>query len=187
MIKAEVTDQATVVNILTTAFADNLSVNYIVSQDNKSEKIKALMNYSFEQCMLFGNVYLSNDRKACALILYPQHKKTTLKSIWLDIQLILKSIGFSKAKQALKRESQIKKIQPKVNMAYLWFIGVVPENQQSGIGSKLLKEVITEAERNELPVFLETSTLKNLPWYERFGFKVYDKLDLTYTLYFLKH
>eukprot|EP01037_Dinobryon_pediforme_P007121 gene7121-7187_t len=89
--------------------------------------------------------------------------------------------------QALNRESAIKKLQPKVDMAYLWFIGVDPIVQHKGSGSKLLSEVIDLANRQILPVFLETSTLTNLPWYKRFGFEIYEELDLGYKLYFLKN
>lgn len=35
-------------------------------------------------------------------------------------------------------------------------------------------------------MYLETSMPENLPWYERFGFRIYDRLELGYTLYFLK-
>ena len=65
--------------------------------------------------------------------------------------------------------------------------GVNPANQKNGVGSKLLQEIIVHAKQQDRPVFLETSTLKNLPWYERFGFKIYDKLELSYTLYFLSN
>jgi len=37
-----------------------------------------------------------------------------------------------------------------------------------------------------VPVYLETSTLKNMPWYKRMGFEVYDEVELSYTLFFLK-
>jgi ribosomal protein S18 acetylase RimI-like enzyme len=71
-------------------------------------------------------------------------------------------------------------------MLYLWFIGVAPAEQHKGHGSSLLTAILAMSAKLNLPLFLETSTLKNLPWYERFGFGIYDKLDLTYTLYFLK-
>jgi ribosomal protein S18 acetylase RimI-like enzyme len=187
MIKANNVDKNSIIQLLSSAFEDNQSVNYIVLNDDKrTERIAALMDYSFEMCSLFGEVWLSDDRKACALLLYPQNKKTTLSAILLDIKLIFKSIGIGRIKKALDRESKIKSKQSKEPMAYLWFIGVEPSEQGKGIGSKLLQEVITYAENRQLPVYLETSTLKNLPWYERHGFETYDQLDLTYTLYFLK-
>jgi len=186
MKKAEPTDKALIVEILCSSFENNLSVNYIVKQDaNRCKRIAALMDYSFEMCNLFGNVWLSDDRKACALVLYPQLKKSTLKAIVLDVKLILTAIGIGGIKKALDREAKIKLKQPRKAMAYLWFIGVDPAAQHEGVGSKLLQEVINEASNKQLPVYLETSTVKNLPWYERFGLKIYDQLDLSYTLYFL--
>ncbi|QEM03092.1 GNAT family N-acetyltransferase [Mucilaginibacter rubeus] len=187
MKKADNNDKQTIIDLLTAAFEDNQSVNYIVRNDDKRrERIAALMDYSFEMCSLFGEVWLSDDRKACALVLYPQAKKATLSAILLDVKLIIKAIGLGGIKKALDRESKIKAKQSKEPMTYLWFIGVEPSEQGKGIGSKLLQEVIKDAETRQLPVYLETSAVKNLPWYERHGFKIYEQLDLTYTLYFLK-
>ena len=177
-----------VTELLSEAFNDNLSVNYIVRQDEKlRQRIYALMEYSFEVCFLFGKIWLSEDRKACALVLYPHQKKNTLKSIWLDIKLIFTAIGLDGIQKALDREAKIKAKQPKEPMAYLWFICVGSLYQHYGTGSKLLKCVIADAVQQNLPVYLETSTERNLLWYERYGFVEYDKLDLSYTLHFLKH
>ncbi|WP_316777978.1 GNAT family N-acetyltransferase [Pedobacter antarcticus] len=187
MKEAELIDRNLVLELLFKSFKENLSVNYIIRQDNKRlERIRALMGYSIDVCTLFGKVWLSDNKQACALVLYPHVKKTTLRSVWLNLNLIFRSIGIGGISKAIKRESLIKGKQLKENMAYLWFIGVDPEHQHSGVGSKLLEEVIADAENKNLPVFLETSTLQNLPWYDRFAFHIYDELLLTYTLYFLK-
>lgn len=188
MIIAKITDKERIINLLANAFADNLSVKYIIQKDDKRlEHIKALMDYSFKVCNRFGKVFLSNDRRACALVLYPHHKKTTLLSVWLDIKLIFTAIGINNIKKALEREAKINAKQTNVPMAYLWFIGVDLHHQQSGIGSTLLKEVIADAKQQSLPVYLETSTKRNLPWYKKYGFVEYDQLNLGYTLHFLKY
>lgn len=187
MIKAVYSDKNLVVGILTDSFETNQSVNYIVKQDKKRVKrIRSLMDYSFEVCYSFGEVFLSDDKKACALILFPDKKKTTLKSILLDVKLILSSVGVSNIRKALNRESKIKAIQPKELMYYLWFIGVDPKHQNSGIGTELLNDVIKDSNLMERPIYLETSTLNNLPWYKKFGFDIYNELDLNYKLFFLK-
>lgn len=102
-------------------------------------------------------------------------------------EIIFQAIGLGGMSKTLDREAQIKKKQLKAPMVYLWFIGVSPLYQHRGICSKLLREVLDEAKRMNRPVFLETSILKNIAWYERFGFKVYDCLELDYTLYFLNN
>jgi hypothetical protein len=187
MKNANYKDKSLVADILTKSFDTNQSVNYIAKQDGKRlKRINALMKYSFEVCYMFGDVFLSNDKKACALVLYPDKKKTTLKSILLDIKLILSCIGVENIKKALTRESKIKQLQPKELMYYLWFIGVDTEHQNEGIGSILLDEIINDSKNKQRPIYLETSTLKNLPWYKKFGFQVYNKLELSYKLFFLK-
>jgi ribosomal protein S18 acetylase RimI-like enzyme len=187
MIKAGAVDKTTVINVLSSSFEDNQSVNFIVSQDEKrTRRIRALMDYSYEICSLFGEVWLSDDKNACALILYPHQKRTTLKSIWLDIRLIVQAIGLSGINKALKREAKVKNLQPKEKMTYLWFIGVDPKFQHKGIGNKMIKEIITCSNQKDLPIYLETSTLRNIPWYESLGFYTYNKLELGYTLFFLK-
>ena len=184
MIRAEYKDRKLVTDILTNSFADNKSVNYIIKQDkNKTEHLKKLMNYSFDVCYSFGEVFLSNDKKGCALILFPDKKKST---IWLDIKLIFSCIGLSNIRKAMLRESKIKKLQPNQLMYYLWFIGVDPVAQNEGTGTALMNEIIRESELLQRPIFLETSTLKNIPWYKKFGFKIYNKLDLKYKLFFMK-
>lgn len=187
MIEAVATDKDLVVGILCRSFDANPSVNYIVRQDDKRlKRIAALMDYSFEMCLMFGDIWLTENRKACALTLYPQDKRITLKTIWLDVRLILNAIGIRWIKAALNREAMIKEKQQKQAMTYLWFIGVDPAEQHKGIGSELLREIICFSDEKGLPVYLETPMLQNLPWYKRFNFAIYDRLELTYTLYFLK-
>lgn len=187
MRKANYDQKDLILDILSRSFDSNLSVNYIIKQDDKRlRRIKFLMDYSFEICYTFGDVFLSDDSRACALVLYPDKKRTTLKSVLLDIQLMLKCIGITNISKALERESKIKRIQPKEQMYYLWFIGVGPEYQGLGIGTGLMKEIIEDSQTQQRPIYLETSTLKNLPWYKKFGFEIYNELDLSYKLYFLK-
>jgi Acetyltransferase (GNAT) family len=186
MIKATSSDKQLIVNILTDSFSQNQSVNFIIKQDKKRvERIKALMDYSFEMCFLFGEVYLSDDKKGCALILNPDKKKTTLQSIYLDSKLVIKCLGLKNLFKAMRREAIIQKQHPNELMYYLWFIGVSIEHQHLGIGSNLLQDVINEGHRQNRDICLETSTLKNIPWYQRFGFTIYEEIDMGYQLFFL--
>lgn len=187
MIKAAYSDKNIVIDILTKSFDTNKSVNYIVKQDEKRiSRIEALMAYSFEICYAFGEVFLSVDKNACALILFPDKKKATIKSMLWDVQLIWNSVGVMNISKALQRESKIKNIQPKELMYYLWFIGVDPKYQHQGIGTKLLTDIVKDSLTHKRSIFLETSTVQNLPWYQSSGFEVYSDLELDYKLYFLR-
>lgn len=187
MINAGKNDKAVVVDILTGAFDSNKSVNYIIKQDrHRKRKLRRLMEYSFDVCSLFGKIYLADDKKGCALIMFPERKRVTLQSVLLDLKLIIRCTGFGNTKKAIRREAQIKKLQPNEPMYYLWFIGVDPSNQGQGIGSAILENIIRESESVNKIVCLETSRSENLSWYQKFGFRIYNELDLGYRLYFLR-
>ena len=187
MLRANHNDREHIIDILSSSFDDNKSVNYIIKQDSKRrERLKKLMQYSFEYCRIFGDVFLTEDRKACALIIKPDEKKTSIKSVLLDAKLVFGVVGIGNIEKAIARESAIKRIHPDGKLYYLWFIGVDPLQQNKGIGSKLLDEVINRAQAHNRIICLETSTLKNIPWYEKFGFTVYKELDFGYKLYCMK-
>ncbi len=136
MIPATVKDQARVLTILTSSFATNKSVNYIIKQDkHRMKRIQLLMKYSFHLCLQSGAVFLSDDKKRCAVILYPDKKKTNFKSVLWDLRLVLFSIGIKNISKTIRRESEVKKRHPQVPFAYLWFIGVSPDAQCSPLFS----------------------------------------------------
>ncbi len=187
MIRAQHTDKDLIVNILVSSFDDNKSVNYIIRQDSKRvERIKRLMEYSYDVCNLFGDIFLTEDKKGCALLILPDKKRTTIKSILLDARFCFTCLSLSNIGKAMKREAKIKQVQPDGLLYYLWFIGVDSHNQNKGIGSQLLQDVISEGQKQNRTICLETSTLTNVPWYEKFGFSIYHEFDFGYKLFCLK-
>ena len=187
MIKSNYSDKSFIVELLVGSFDKNSSVNYIIRQDSRKKlRLKGLMNYSFDICYHFGSVYYSEDKKACALVLFPDRKKMGLRSLLLDIQFVLHSLDFIHLKKALSREAKIKARQIKSRTAYLWYIGVASVEQGKGIGTKLIREIILAPEMKGRQVILETSNLQTVRWYESLGFTIYNQLDLGYDLYFMK-
>src|SRR5260221_11693031 len=97
MRRATTTQKAPIIDILSKSFIENKSVNYVVKQDHKKEeRIRGLMDYSFNVCNSFGDVWISDDAQACALILFPDKKRTNLNTILWDIKLAFSVIGFDR-------------------------------------------------------------------------------------------
>ena len=187
MIRAQHTDKDLVVSILVNSFKDNKSVNYIIKQDEQRiERIKRLMEYSYDVCNLFGDICLTEDKKGCALLILPDKKKTTIKSILLDAKFAFFCLGLSNINKAMKREAKINHVHPEGLLYYLWFIGVDSSNQNKGIGSQLMQDIILEGHKLNRTICLETSTLKNVPWYEKFGFYIYHEFDFNFKLFCMK-
>jgi hypothetical protein len=187
MIHAQYTDKNTIVKILAEAFDNNLSVNYVVAQDKKRKvRVKRLMEFSFDICIRFGTALLSDNKKGCALIVHPEKKKIDFRFIRSTFLLIFNCTGFFNIKKNLSRESAIKARHPLVPMNYLWFIGVHPASQNAGIGTGLLREIIELSETSNKMICLETSNPRNLSWYKKFDFEIYDTLNFGFPLHFLK-
>lgn len=187
MIRPEYSDKQWIVDTLSKAFIDNQSVNFVVKQDRKkAQRLHYLMDYSFEVCWNWGEVYVTEDKKGVVLFVLPHKKKNIFKAATLDIKLALKTVGLRRAFKVLSRESMIKKYHPKHPFYYLWFICISPESQGKGIGSTLMEEIVMESEKRNYPIYLETSTLINLPFYEKFQFKTYHKAEFGYTLHMMK-
>jgi len=60
---------------------------------------------------------------------------------------------------------------------YLAFLATDPYHQRRGIGRHLLNHILTRADADGTPVWLETSDPVNVPIYERFGFGVTARVD----------
>lgn len=164
-------DREKVINILVNSFEGNKSVDFVVGKSATGRRI--LMEYSLANCLENGEVYVSESGKSCVLIKYSDRKQKPF-NLWIwDLKLALQGIGISRISKVLKRESSIKSTQPSEPFLYVWFIGVEPENQGKGEGSKLIQSVLDLAKVKKLPVCLETSTERNFKWYENFGFSVY--------------
>jgi GNAT superfamily N-acetyltransferase len=61
---------------------------------------------------------------------------------------------------------------------YLAFMGVDPSSQGQGIGTRLLAAVLTDADRDQIPAYLEASCPANRRLYERHGFQTVRELTV---------
>jgi len=187
MWKATPSDKSFILDILTRSFDDNKSVNFVVKQDhNRVDRIRNLMDYSFNMCNQFGEVWISDDKQACALVLFPDKKRLTFRTLLWDLKLAFSVVGLDRVTSILRREAMVKANHPKEPIAYLWFLGVNPQTQGRGVGGALIQELVQRYKKKKRPIYLETSMQKNLPFYKKFGFEIFHTLELSYTLYQLR-
>jgi len=187
MIKATEKDKELVVTILSESFKNNQSITYVAKQDAKvAYRIKKLMEYSFNVGMACGEVFISKDHKSCAILLYSEKKLPILKSLKYDIDLALNCIGITRIPKVMKREKHVKSKHPQEKFMHLWYIGVSPKYQSQNIGSELMGDILDFTKKLDRKIYLETSTLKNIPFYERLDFKIFHTIkNLGYDLFML--
>ncbi len=191
MTKASFSDKETVVSILHSAFEpiyDANSINFIVKQDKKrSQRIRVLMEYLFENCLNFGEVLLSDNREACILLKYPHTERLNFNELFWLLKLAFKCVGLFNVPKVLKRQVTLKKHHIKTPYIHPVIMGAKNEVNGLGIGVRLIKQLINQYSQNELPVIIETTTDQNLKIYKRFGFSVFKKIQTKdFPLYFLR-
>jgi ribosomal protein S18 acetylase RimI-like enzyme len=61
---------------------------------------------------------------------------------------------------------------------YLAILGTAPEAQGKAKGTALMQPILDRCDTEGLPAYLESSKEKNVPFYERHGFKVTEVIEL---------
>jgi GNAT superfamily N-acetyltransferase len=62
---------------------------------------------------------------------------------------------------------------------YLAALGTHPDWQGHGIGGALMQPVLSRADAECLPAYLESSKERNIPFYRRFGFEVIGEIQVS--------
>jgi ribosomal protein S18 acetylase RimI-like enzyme len=188
MYQASFKDREIAVGILYKAFIEvhiSNSINFVVNKKGDREKrLKALMYYQFDIALEYGKVFISHDFKGC--ILYLEKTGFSFKKLWLEIKLVINCIGIERVPLVLAREKLIKTFHPKEKFVHLWLMGVVPEAQGQGTGTRLLQE--TMKKYPDQLIYVETTTPENRKFYKKNGYSIFhETYELDYPLYFLSY
>lgn len=185
--KKAVSENYTKINhILTKAFVNNKSVNFVLKQKNE-KYISRLMDYSLYMGKKFGDIFLNEKETACAILIDHKKKKTTLRTLIRDIKFACCVSGLKNAYKVVKKEKITHETLPKnIDFIQLWFLGVDVLQQGKGKGTDFLQELIEYYKGKKEAIVLETSTVKNIQFYEKNGFEIYcvNKEDFGFDFYF---
>jgi ribosomal protein S18 acetylase RimI-like enzyme len=125
--------------------------------------------------MRYGEVYTVPGITGVIFVLPPGH---TQISLWENINngFLFTPIvmGFQNYQRSMACEKFVGKTH-ETNMNarphyYLWGLAVDPAHQQSGVGSALMQTILSKADAEQMPIYLETHAEKNVAYYERKGF-----------------
>ena len=191
MIEANRQHKDLIIDILVSAFKDNTedtSINFVVKQDAKRvERMKVLMGYLFEKALLFGKVFLSENKKACLLVIFSERERITVKTIALNIELALKCIGLKNIFKVLKRQRLLKRFHPGEDHIRPIIMGVSKDYFGRGSAAKLVLQVLHPYNEKRLPIIIDTVSDDNVKLYRKFGFKIKHRDEsLGYPIYFMR-
>jgi GNAT superfamily N-acetyltransferase len=87
------------------------------------------------------------------------------------ISVIQRSVHHSRQEALYVLIEQMSRYHPSVPHWYLPFVGVEPLHQGCGLGAALLQPILQRCDAERLPAYLESTNSRNIPFYERLGFR----------------
>ena len=122
--------------------------------------------------------YLTGDASAAALWAAPGAWTMPLSQIILEAApsgLVFRS----RLLRALRTQLQIERLHAGQSRPhwYLGYLGTRRDRQGQGLGTQMLREVLAGLDTDGVPAYLESSSERNLPLYQRNGFRVVGELQ----------
>lgn len=178
--KITVSDRETVVNVMARAFDDDPFFNFLVKQDDRREqRLRRFMDAGLMKLTFpYEETYMTEAGDGAALWNPPDGRPHGLRTDLSLLPVIAQVAGLGGMPRVISTLSLVEKKHPKEPHYYLLGIGVDPARQGKGVGSSLLAPMAERLDREGVPGYLESSKERNIPLYERFGFRVVDELKL---------
>ncbi|MFD4946397.1 GNAT family N-acetyltransferase [Streptomyces sp. NPDC058239] len=163
-------DIPTAVETLARAFADYPYTRHVVAADDHVDRIRRFQELCLTRVgMVYGRVWVADRGRAVAVWATPDRDPSPA---FAEVGPLLGHLTGDRAAAYESAEQAIAPYRPQEPAWFLNTVGVTPEAQGRGLGSAVLVPGIEAAARAGYPAFLETSSERNVKFYERLGFKV---------------
>jgi GNAT superfamily N-acetyltransferase len=181
-VRAALRDEAaTLGEVLADAFAEDPVFAWLIPPQvhGRDDRLRAFFTSMSRGYLRQGKpCYLAGDASAAALWAAPGAWTMPLSQVILEAApnaLALRSRLF----RALRTQLQIERLHAKQSPAhwYLGYLGTRRDRQGQGLGTQMLREVLAGLDTDGVPAYLESSSERNLPLYERNGFRVVGELQ----------
>ena len=167
--------------VLTLSFKEDPIFKYIFNNAEKYDKTAPWFFSTWVRwAVLYGRAWMTEDGNAVVLM---RSTKNSKMSLWSMIRAGMLPTPYKLGSSAFRRfYFQIVSLLYKKHVEimgntphwYGWMIGVNPANK--GIGRQLMNHCFEIADRARLPIFLETSTERNVSIYNHKEFEVKQKI-----------
>lgn len=169
-----------VITALCRAFFDDRIYRWLVPDDAQRRRGSADFYAHFvDACWPHGGVYVAGAGVGAALWVPPGTQLVGDEQAEAFGRALLETAGDEAAAGRMARLFELlDENHPHEPCWYLAFMGVEPPAQGRGIGSRLLVEVLSQADRDHVPAYLEAACPENVRLYERHGFRTIRELTV---------
>ncbi|MER3434950.1 MAG: GNAT family N-acetyltransferase [Leptolyngbya sp. ERB_1_1] len=173
---------------LAAAFSQDPIVTHFLPDEEAAKRTalkqisQALLNYG----QPYNQAYTTAEgSKGVAVWLPPEASQFTWSKLWQAVVSGLITVPFylrwdriGDLVSFITTEVRLQRKTASEPHWHLALLGVSPECQGQGIGGKLLQPVLQEADRTNMPCYLETSTTAAVRFYQRHEFEIVQQVKI---------
>ena len=165
---------------LTRAFADDPLMAWIFASkapDELQAAIARFMRFALDLGRPAGHTYTVAANAGAAVWSPPDVEILDEAAVGRFFELLGEEIG-DDVERVGEGLMQLTEVHPHEPHFYLFVLGTDSAVQNQGLGSRLIGEVLDRCDRQGVPAYLESSNVRNVPFYERHGFRVQKEIDV---------
>ena len=176
---ARIDDAPTLDGVLADAFFDDpINVHLVPDEARRDAALRRGMGHVLRQAYLpNAGAWTTAELDGVALWGKPDDPKPSLLEQLRQLPTFAAAFG-RHLPRAMRAFGTVEKRRPSEPHWFLDLLAVRPDRQGRGIGSALVTSALAETDRTGVPAFLVTSNDRNVPFYERLGFKVTEEYDI---------
>lgn len=179
---AAAADAAAIAAVLGRAFDDDPVWRWLLPDDaSRVRRLTGLFGILLRRVHLphGATEAAGRDGRAEAAALWdpPGHWRVPVRAQAAQAVPLLRVLG-ARVPATLRTLGAIERHHPREPHWYLSVLGTDPPAQGNGLGGALLRSRLDRCDAGGVPAYLESSKERNVPYYERFGFRVTRELTL---------
>ena len=169
-----------ILDVMTRAFDADPVISFVVKQDRRrAARLRGFLNRIFlEPCLPHGETYITDGLEGGAFWIPPGKRESGLFANLRLLPHLVRAAGLARVPGLVSAMDVIDKKHPHEPHFYLPMIGIDPPHQGRGLGSALMRPILERCDRDGTPAYLESSNERNVPLYERNGFRVTEEVRL---------
>ena len=162
--------------MLARAFHDDPLFQAVLPEEDKRRKlISWIYDKTLRYCFLYGTMHTLPSLEGAACWLPPGRTELTigriLRSGLISMPLRMGPAAYMRFSAYIDCSNELRRQNSADTYWYLWVLGVDPPHQGQGVGGKLIRPVLEQADASGTACYLETEVERNLAFYERHGFR----------------
>lgn len=176
---ATTTDRAATVETAVRAFAVDAAIRSFFPDDAAYDRqATAFYTYLFEKRVAGGEIWMTREAEAISIWEGPAGgtmSRDAVSALW---STATRDMGMQASARLVRYDREVQGHLPDRPYWYLGVLAVHPDHQGRGLSRAVIRPVQERADRDGVPIVLETSEIRNLRLYEYYGFAVIDEFEV---------